>query len=74
MWDKPNQIAGYKGKGYEVWAWVSNGHTPKAAFEQWKKSPGTNAMLDSSGIWKNINFKGMGASINGNHATLWFGD
>ena len=74
MWNKPNQIAGYKGKGYENWAWRSNGETPKVALGQWKRSRNHNAMITNSGMWKNTNFKGMGASINGTHACLWFGD
>ena len=77
MWKKPKEICGYQNKGFENWAGYENEEgsmTVKTAIDFWMKSPGTKSMILNTGNWKNIEWKGMGASVAGGYALLWFGD
>ena len=72
--NKPNEICGYSGKGYENYAWSQMGETPKNAFRQWKNSPGHNALMLNQKHWASKQFKGMGASFDGEYAVMLMGD
>ena len=61
-------------KGYENWAWYSRAMTTTQALNQWKRSPGHNTLMINAGQWGRIQWRGVGASILGGHAVLWFGD
>ena len=61
-------------KGYENWAWYSRAMTTTKALSQWKRSPGHNTLMINAGQWGRIQWRGVGASILGGHAVLWFGD
>jgi hypothetical protein len=74
MWNKPKEICGYPNKGYENWAWSTRSMTATLAINQWKRLSGTNQVMLNGGQWRKIQFKGMGASVEGNHGVLWFGD
>ena len=77
MWNKPKEICGYPRRGYENWAGFpgSGGQmNAKIALNLWKNSQGHNTVIINSGKWRNKNWKGMGASVRGNQAVLWFGD
>lgn len=74
MWDKPLQIANYQGNGYEIAAFYSDSISADMALKMWIKSKGHNDVMLNKGIWKKINFKGIGIGINGNYAVVWFGE
>ena len=74
MTDKPKEIAGYKGKGYEMVYWDSQEAIPSDALELWKSIPLTNDMLLSQGKWKTIEWKSCGVGILQGYASVWFGD
>lgn len=74
MWDKPKEIAGYPAAGYEIVYWNSSLAKPSRALESWKKSPGHNQVIINLDIWKKIEWKAIGVSIQGNYAIAWFGD
>src|SRR5882672_1376929 len=44
MWDKPKEIAGYTGNGFEIAYFSSAGATAAEGLEGWKKSPGHNPL------------------------------
>ena len=71
---KAREICGYNGKAYENYAMGWGKQTPDQAFGQWKRSSGHNAMMINTMHWKGWQFKGMGASVNGNYAVLLMGD
>ena len=64
----------FSDKGYENWAWYSRATTATQALNQWKRSPGHNTLMINAGQWGRIQWRGVGASILGGHAVLWFGD
>jgi uncharacterized protein YkwD len=73
MWDKPKEIAGYEGAGYEIAFFSSGDFTAKLALESWKKSPGHHNVIINKDIWKEMKWGAIGVGIQGNYAVIWFG-
>ena len=74
MWDKPREIAGYAGSGYEIAYYSSGGASAKEGLDGWKVSPGHNPLLINSGIWKSLQWRAMGVAIYKEYGLVWFGD
>jgi hypothetical protein len=74
MWQKPQEIAGYPGSGYEIAYYSSAGATAAEGLEGWKKSPGHNPLLINTGIWKEVKWKAIGVAIYGEYGLVWFGE
>jgi hypothetical protein len=73
MWDKPRELSPYKGDGFEIAAFYSDGITAQMALDMWKESPSHHDVILQKGIWKTKSFKAMGIGIKGNYACVWFG-
>ncbi len=73
MWNKPKEINGYSGQGFEIAHWSSDAIDPTKAVEGWKKSPGHNMVMVNVGIWKDQNWEAMGVGVSDNYAVVWFG-
>lgn len=78
MWDKPRELTGYKGDGFEISFWSTYLYaTPKAAAEDilkgWKKSPGHNNLIINGSNWKKVEWQAIGIGIYGEYANVWFG-
>ena len=71
MWDKPQELAGYEDKGYEIAA--MNTDPDVNWLNQWKGSPGHHQVIINQGIWKTNQWKAMGVGIRGDYAVVWFG-
>lgn len=74
MWNKPKEIAGYNGSGYEIAYFSSAGANAEEGLEGWKKSPGHNPLLINSGIWSKTNWKALGIGIYKEYGVVWFGE
>jgi len=74
MWEKPGELTSYPGYGYEIVAFSSDSITFSEALELWKKSENHLDLILNQGIWKDIKWKAIGGSINGNYAVIWFGE
>jgi hypothetical protein len=74
MNDKPKELCGYKGKGYEMIYWGSEEAIPSDAIDVWKSTMLTNEMLLNQGKWKNITWKSVGVGLLNGYASVWFGD
>jgi hypothetical protein len=74
MWKKPQEIAGYKGYGYEIAYYRSAGATAVEGLEGWKKSPGHNPLLVNLGIWQKMEWKSIGIGLYKEYGVVWFGD
>ena len=71
MWNKPQELAGYEDKGYEISAMNT---APNVDWlNQWKGSPGHHQVIINQGIWKSMDWKAMGVGIRGGYAVVWFG-
>lgn len=74
MWDKPKEIAGYSGNGYEIAYYSSDGATAEEGLEGWKISPGHNPLIVNEGIWSKVNWRAIGIGFVGNYGVVWFGE
>ena len=73
MWDKPKEIAGYDGAGYEIMFYSSDGATAEEALVGWQKSPGHHAVMINLNTWEQVKWGAMGVGIYGEYAATWFG-
>lgn len=74
MWDKPKEISGYEGAGYEIAYFSSGGASAAEGLEGWKKSPGHNPLLINSGTWQELHWQAIGIGIYEQYAVVWFGE
>lgn len=74
MWDKPKEIAGYAGSGYEIAYYSSRGATAQEGLDGWKVSQGHNPLIVNEGIWSKVNWKGIGIGFYGEYGVVWFGE
>ncbi|HEY0744946.1 MAG TPA: CAP domain-containing protein [Chryseosolibacter sp.] len=74
MWDKPKEIAGYEGAGYEIAYYSSKGATAEEGLDGWKKSPGHNPLIINEGMWAKANWKAIGIGFYGEYGIVWFGE
>ncbi|MBL7848361.1 MAG: hypothetical protein JNL40_12910 [Cyclobacteriaceae bacterium] len=73
MWNKPKEISGYEGEGYEIAFYSSDHAEALEALEGWKGSTGHNPLLVNSGTWSTLEWKAIGVGIYGQYAVVWFG-
>jgi hypothetical protein len=73
MWDKPKEIAGYEGNGFEIAHWSSAGVNAKTSLSGWQGSAGHNAVIINSGIWKDMKWNAIGIALDGEYGVVWFG-
>jgi hypothetical protein len=74
MWDKPREIGGYTGDGFEIAYFSSAGATAADGLEGWKKSAGHNPLLVNSGMWSKVEWKAIGMGVYQTYAVVWFGE
>jgi uncharacterized protein YkwD len=73
MWNKPKELTNYNAPGFEIAYYSSAGVVAEQALAAWKKSPGHNAVIVNTGIWKGQKWNAIGIGIYKNYATVWFG-
>lgn len=74
MWNKPKEIAGYSGYGYEIAYYSSLGANAQEGIDGWKISQGHNPLLINSGTWKKVTWKAIGIGIYKEYGLVWFGE
>lgn len=74
MWNKPKEIAGYSGSGYEIAYYSSAGANAEEGLKGWKASPGHNPLLINSGIWEKLKWNAIGIGIYKEYGLVWFGE
>lgn len=72
MWDKPRELSGYRGNGYEVSCGGSGGLTPKGAIDCWRGSQAHSDVILNRGMWRD-SWGAVGVGISGKYAVAWFG-
>lgn len=73
MWDKPKEIAGYPGRGYEISASATPAITPDQALALWQGSAPHNDVILNQGIWADFPWGAMGGWLSDGYACAWFG-
>lgn len=74
MWDKPKEIAGYAGHGYEIAYYSSAGASAEEGLKGWKKSPSHNPLMVNTGIWNKVTWKAVGIGFYKEYGIVWFGE
>src|SRR5258706_6371466 len=74
MWDKPREIGGYSGDGFEIAYFSSAGATAAEGLEGWKSSAGHNPLLVNTCMWSKVEWKGIGMGVYQTYAVVWFGE
>lgn len=74
MWNKPREISGYTGNGYEISYYSGAGANAEEGVAGWKKSTGHNQVIVNEGIWKKIMWNAIGIGIYKEYAVVWFGE
>lgn len=79
MWNKPAEIAGYEGEGYEIIMVYFNSEDEKEevsaqyALDTWKESPHHNDVILNKNMWRTIDWNAMGVGIFQGYSAVWFG-
>lgn len=73
MWNKPMEIAGYPGVGFENAAGSTGELSPREALEVWQWSSDHDALILNEGPWAEFEWKAMGAGLSGGYGVLWVG-
>jgi uncharacterized protein YkwD len=74
MWQKPKEIAGYTGDGFEIAYYSSADASAKEGLDGWKLSPGHNAMIINLNTWKTTEWNAIGIALYGHYGLVWFGE
>lgn len=74
MWNKPKEIAGYAGPGYEIAYYSSAGASAMEGIEGWKKSPSHNPLIINDGMWSKITWQAVGIGFYEEYGIVWFGE
>lgn len=76
VWDKPRELSGYRGDGYEILYWKEGTGqvqvAPKSALDGWKSSSGHHAIIINAGGWAEP-WRAIGIAVDKNYALAWFG-
>ncbi len=74
MWNKPGEIAGYPGMGFEI-LFGANGAavTAAGALQAWQADGPHNDVIVNQGVWKDINWQAIGVWVQDGWAAVWFG-
>ena len=78
MWNKPYELTGYKGQGYEIAYWNDFSYENPDdividALKAWKKSRGHHTVIINQDIWRQLKWKAMGVGVYKGYVLVWFG-
>lgn len=79
MWNKPRELTGYSGDGYEIAhgymgdAYAGNDVTAEGSLKGWKSSQLHDQVICNKGIWEKVSWKAVGVGIYRDFAVVWFG-
>ncbi len=74
VWDKPGEITGYPGKGYEIVYWENNEVVIDSIIAEWRSVSYFNSFLTNTGRWQDKKWEAIGIGIFQNYAAAWFGE
>lgn len=75
MWDKPAELSGYPGKGYEIAVEVFGARPLDAqrALTEWRASPAHDDVILNRGTWRGATWRAVGVALSEHYAVVWFG-
>lgn len=73
MWDKPRQLTRYPYNGYELAGYMQDGIIVDSLADLWDTLWQSLNMILTEGSWSKKSWRAMGVGIEGNYASVWFG-
>lgn len=74
VWDKPKELSGYSGKGFEIVYWENSDVVIDSVINFWRSFDYFNSFLMNTGKWKERKWNAIGIGICQNYAAAWFGE
>ncbi|MDP4281490.1 MAG: CAP domain-containing protein [Bacteroidota bacterium] len=78
MWNKPRELTNYDSEGYEIAYWtdepLSAHDFALKALKGWKRSTEHNNVILNRSMWKEKEWKAVGAGYYEGYAVVWFGE
>jgi nitrogen regulatory protein PII-like uncharacterized protein len=74
VWDKPEELTPYRGKGYEIVYWENDAAVIDSIITLWKSMDYFNSFLMNTGKWQGKKWNAIGIGIHENYACAWFGE
>lgn len=74
MSNKPKELTGYPGSGYEIAYWDEEQATPSGAMELWKSTVVSKNVFLNRDKWQSKKWKAMGVALLDGYAIVWLGD
>jgi cell division septation protein DedD len=74
MSNKPKELTGYQGSGYEVIYWGEETATPSAAMDTWRSTSISKSVFLNQDNWQAKQWKAMGVALRNGYAIVWLGD
>lgn len=74
MWEKPKEISGYPGHGYEIAYYSSAGASAEEGLAGWKKSPSHDPLMVNEGMWNKVKWQAIGIGFYKEYGIVWFGE
>lgn len=80
IWDKPYELTGYPGPGYEIVVGTSKNDLGRrklslgAALEAWANSPSHNCVILNLEPFNQVEWRSIGIAVNNGFACVWFGE
>lgn len=71
---KPSEVAGFKGKGFEIMISSMENKSMVDLFDLWLKKKTTGDFLLSNGKWDNKSWQSMGVSVYKGYASIWLSE
>jgi len=74
VWDKPKELSGYPGKGFEIVYWENDAVMIDSVIAFWRSFDYFNGFLMNTGKWEGKQWNAIGIGICQNYAAAWFGE
>lgn len=74
IYDKPNELTGYRSKGYEAVFYQNSGVTPEIAYQHFKSDSSAINLALETGRYDGKKWNAMGVSVFEGFVSIWFGE
>lgn len=74
MVTKPKEITSYPGYAYEIVYWENKSANADKAFNQWRETSASRALITNFKEWENYQWNAVGIGIYKGFAIVWFGE
>jgi hypothetical protein len=74
MWEKPKELTGYKGIGFEIGSKAYDGASLEVHLTGWQSSTAHHDVILNLNQWRTRGWVALGVAVYGEYAAIWFGE